>query len=249
MHLKKRKNRENKIINKVIIIIVLLFISIIYIFKIFNEKALPHFISYSEIETKKIVSSIINSTVINEIANNITMDDLFITTLDDTGNVRSIDFNSSSVNKILLNASKAVEINLKYLETGNVDKLNLSNSILSNYDKDKLQKGIIYELPSGIIFNNTLLNNILPKIPVKIDLVGNILCRLNTEVESYGINNALIKVNINIEVEVKILLPFVSSNTKISVDVPIIIKIMEGKVPSYYFDGYLEIPSVTNQVE
>ena len=104
-------------------------------------------------------------------------------------------------------------------------------------------------MPSGIIFNNVILNNILPKIPVKINLIGNIFCKLNTDVEDYGINNALIKVNINIEVEMKILLTFVSSNSKINVDVPIIMKIMEGNVPSYYFDGYLGSPSVTNKVE
>ena len=48
------------------------------------------------------------------------------------------------------------------------------------------------------------------------------------------------KVNINIEVEVKIIMPFEYSTTKISVDVPIIMKIIEGNIPSYYFDGYLD---------
>ena len=34
-----------------------------------------------------------------------------------------------------------------------------------NYDNEKLKSGIIYELPSGIIFNNTLLNNIIKRVP------------------------------------------------------------------------------------
>lgn len=245
MHLKKRKNKKNKVINWILLVLTLIIISVIYIFKIFNDRALPQFLSYAEIETKKIVTSVISSTVIEAISNNISMDDLFVTTKDSNDNIKSIDFNSRSVTKILYETSKSVEQSLKYLENGETDKLNLSNT---NYSKDKLKKGIIYELPSGIIFNNVILNNIFPKIPVKIDLIGNIFCKLNTEVNDYGINNALIKVNLNIEVEVKILLPFVSSNSKISVDIPVIMKLIEGSVPSYYFDRYLGTPSVTNKV-
>jgi len=235
MRLKKYKNKKNKIANRILFVVILLIISIIYAFKIFNEKALPQFISYSEIETKKIVSNIISNTITEEITNNINMDDLFITLKDSNGDIQSIDFNSSEVNKILVKSSKSVEQNLRYLESGEVDNLNLSN-----YDYEKFKNGIIYELPSGIIFNNTLLNNILPKIPIKMSLIGNVLAKLTTSVDSYGINNALIKVNINIEAEVKILMPFVSANTKLNVDVPIIMKIMEGNVPSYYFGGYLD---------
>ena len=240
MRLKKYRNKNNKIVNIILFIVILLIISIIYIFKIFNEKALPQFISYSEIETKKIVSNIINNTITEEITNNINMDDLFITLKDSNGDIQSIDFNSSEVNKILVKSSKSVEQNLRYLESGEVDKLNLSNI----YDIDKLKKGIIYELPSGIIFNNTLLNNILPKIPIRINLIGNVFCKLSTDITDYGINNALIKININVEAEIKILIPFVSSNTKLNVDIPILMKVIEGKVPSYYFDGYLN--SLTN---
>lgn len=237
MHLKKYKKKKNKVINKIIIIILLLSICVIYILNKFNGKALKELMSYAEIETKKIVSSIINTTVINEISNSADIEKLFITEKDSNDNIKSIDFNSSEVNKILSNTSKAVEQNLKYLESGEVDKLNLSNIY---FNEEKLKKGIIYELPSGILFNNVLLNNILPKIPIKMNLIGNIFCKLNTDIESYGINNALMKININIEVEVKIIMPFEYSITKINVDAPIIMKIIEGNVPSYYFDGYLD---------
>lgn len=237
MHLKKYKKKKNKVINKIIFILILLSISIFYVFKIFNSKALPQFISYSEIETKKIVSILVSNTIIDEISNNTNINNFFITTKDNNEDIQSIDFNTSEVNKILNKSAKLVEQNLKYLENGEVDKLNLS--ILSNIDKEKLKKGIIYELPSGIILDNPLLNNILPKIPIKINLLGNVFTKITTNLESYGINNALLKVNINVEAEVKILMPFVSSNTKINVDIPLIIKVMEGRVPSYYFDGYL----------
>ena len=238
MHLKKNKNKKI-IFNKIIIFLILLFISIIYILKIFNDKSLPQLKEYSTVETSKIISSLINSTVIQEISSNINMENLFITTKDNNGNIKSIDFNSMEVNKILVQASESVEQNLKYLERGEVNKINIEN-FLYNYDKEKLKKGIIYELPSGLIFNNVLFNNLFPKIPIKISVIGNVYSKLITDVIDYGINNALLKVNINIEVELKILLPFVSENKKFNVDVPIIMKVLEGNVPSYYYGGYLD---------
>ncbi len=246
MHLKKRKVKKNNIINKIIIILVLLIIAIIYILKIFNEKAIPHIDSYSKIEANKIVSNVISSTVSENISKYKNINDLIITNKDSTGNIKNIDFNMSLVNDVLVSSTKLIEQNLEYLESGNVDKLKLNSSLLSN--KKKLNKGIIYEVPSGVIFDNVLLNNIFPKIPVRLSLVGNIFCRINTDVKEYGINNALIKVNINVTVEVKILLPFISNNATIEVDIPILMKVIEGNVPSYYFDGYLSSPSITKSI-
>ena len=248
MHLKRRKNRKNRVLNIIIIILILLSISIFYILRLFNQKALPQLIEYSKMETSKIVSSIINSTVTSEISNNIDMENLFITTKDSEGNIKSIDFNSSEVNNLLVKASKAIEQNLRYLESGNTDKLKLTNNVLQDYDKDKLKRGIIYELPSGIIFDNILLNNILPKIPIKMNLIGNVYSKLTTDIESYGINNALIKVNIEVQAEVKILMPFISSKGNIESTIPIIMKLIEGDIPSYYFDGYLNNKTFTNEV-
>lgn len=245
MHLKKVKKRKNKILNIIIFILILLVISIFYLLRLFNKKTLPQLIEYSEMETLKIVSSIISSTVVEEVANNTNMEELFITLKDNEGNIKSIDFNSSEVNKILVSASRSIEKNLRYLESGNIDKLKLDNYVLQDYDKQKLKKGIIYELPSGIIFNNVLLNNILPKIPIKMNLIGNVYSKLTTDIESYGINNALIKVNIEVEAEVKILMPFVSTTSSINSSIPVIMKVIEGNVPSYYFDGYLD--TITNK--
>ena len=244
MYLKKR-NKKKPILNIIIIISILIMIFVIYLFKIFNEKAIPQFLSYSKIETKKIVSSIINNTVMEETYKNTDVNKLFITTKDSMGNIQNIDFDPNYVNGILVNTYKAVERNLNYLEKGDVESLKLYNIDLSKYNNEKLKKGIIYELPSGIILNNVVLNNIFPKIPVKMNLIGNIFCRLDTDVKQYGINNALISVNVVVEVEVKILLPFVSENTKIVESIPILIKVLEGEVPSYYFGGYLQNPSIS----
>ena len=164
-----------------------------------------------------------------------------LTTKDDNGNIVSIDFNSKEINRILDETSKTVENNINNLSSGRIDLL-VDNTAV--YDSNKLNKGIIYEIPSGIIFNNTILNNIMPKIPVKIDLMSNVFCVINTDIKSYGINNALMNVSIRVTANVKVLLPFVSDTVEVIADIPVILKIIEGSVPSYYFDGYLN--SITN---
>ncbi|MBQ9072037.1 MAG: sporulation protein YunB [Bacilli bacterium] len=249
MHLKKRKIKKNIIINKIILIIILLVIAIIYLLKLFNERAIPQFISYSEVQTERIVSLIINNTISEEVANNIDMDDLFITTKNSEGDIKSIDFNTISVNTLLSKTEKMLEKNLIAVEKGDIDSLGILANTWDGYDETNLKKGIIYELPSGIIFNNTILNNVLPKIPVKIDLIGNIFCKLTTDINSYGINNALIKIGIEVDVDVKILLPFVSETIKVSSNIPIIIKLIEGNIPEYYFNGYLDTPTITSNIE
>ena len=223
----KRKIKYKKI-NLLLLILILLIISTIYILKIFSERALPIFLEQSEIEVKRIASLVINNSVINKVGINVTLDDLFIVKEDKNGNIVSMDVDSAKTNKLLLNISEVLEQNLKYLEEGEIDKLKIEE-LKSN------KKGVIYELPSEIIFNNVFLNNLLPKIPVRLNLVGTIFSKLTTDVESYGINNAIFKVNLNVSADIKTVLPFTSKTSSMEASIPIIIKIIEGEVPNYYF--------------
>lgn len=226
-----RKKRKTKRINIIIVVIITLIVCIIYVLNFFSKKAIPIFLDYSELEVKRIASLIINNSVINGIGSNITIDDLFVIKEDNNGNIISMDVNPSKTNELLVKAGKILEQNFKYLENGEIDKLKIEGININN------KKGIIHEIPSGIVFDNVFLNNLLPKIPVRLNLVGTIFSKLTTDVESYGINNAIFKVNIFVSTELRVVLPFTSKNTKLEATIPIIIKIIEGKVPSYYFEN------------
>lgn len=230
MKLKRRKKHTKT--NIIITIILIISITVFYILKIFSEKAIPVFLEYSEIEVKRIATLIINNSIMNNIGTDVELNDLFILKTDNDGNIISTDVNSSEVNKILLKAGNILEQNFKYLESGEMEKLEMKNLNINSK-----RKGVIYELPSGIIFNNVFINNLLPKIPVRLNFVSSIFSKLTTETESFGINNAIFKVNIHVSSDVKIILPFVSKNIELVATIPIIIKIIEGEVPSYYFDS------------
>ena len=51
-------------------------------------------------------------------------------------------------------------------------------------------------------------------------------------------NNALLKLNINISINVRVVLPIVSNDIDTNFTVPISMKVIQGKIPSYYMDGF-----------
>ena len=57
-------------------------------------------------------------------------------------------------------------------------------------------KGIIYEIPSGVVFNNAFLSNVGPKVPVKIKYSGNVGLDVKTRVKKYGINSHLKRIRV-----------------------------------------------------
>ena len=121
---------------------------------------------------------------------------------------------------------------LEDLENGNIEKI--KNTALFS---SRIKEGIIFEIPSGVVFNNIILANIGPKVPVKLNLTGDILTNISTKVTDYGINNAVVEVIVNVEVYEQVILPFTTTRITINTDIPIAIKLIQGEIPSYYFNN------------
>lgn len=242
IHLKRKFSFFEKKINFVIFIVITLIIMIVLTLNFISLKVNPVLLDYAQMEARKIASIIINDAVNHKITNDIDIEELFIITRDTNNEVKTIDFNPIVVNQILTETTILVQSNLRYLEQGKVDMLNLMNNALIDYNQDKLKQGIIYEIPSGVIFGNSFLANIGPKIPVKFSLVGDIVGYINTNVTDYGINNALIEVNIVLELSEQVILPFVSEKITIDTTIPVALKLIQGSVPNYYLNG-LNSPS------
>ena len=65
-------------------------------------------------------------------------------------------------------------------------------------------------------------------------MIGNVTSGIKTEVKEYGINNSLITVSVEINIEVMVILPFSSDYVNVTNQVPIAIKLIQGKVPNVY---------------
>lgn len=232
MNLKRRKKK--KIINKIFLLFILIIIISFFVIKIFDNRVKPILLSYAEAETRKLTTLVINKAVTKQIALNMDPDNLYEIETNSNNEINIVSYNSTTVTKILNSITNLVQLNLKSIEEGNIDLLELPD----NYNTDKLKEGIIYEIPFGAITNISFLSNLGPKIPVKLHLIGDVTSGIRSNLTEYGINNALLEIGVNIEVTCRINMPFISKQIKVDNTVPIVIKLIQGKVPEYYFNGF-----------
>lgn len=240
IHLKKRHKINIKKIPKmniVIILIVLIIISIIFLFRFINKKISPTLMEYAELQAGKIATYIIRQSVNNEVTKEISVDDLFIMTKDENGDIKTIDFNPLSVNKLLSKITETVNDYLTSLESTEFDKIELPASISSSFSSSKEGRGLVFEIPSGVVFKNSLLSNIGPKVPVKLTLVGDIDSDIKTKVTNYGINNALIEVSVYVHVVEQVILPISTKRIDVEMNIPLALKLVQGEIPEYYLNG------------
>ena len=241
----KLKHKKNiRAIDYILIVIFLLIISVFFAFRFIGKHITPIIQDYAEKQAKKISSIVISQAVTDEVIDYINQEEMFITTKDDSNNIQSVDFNSAAINQVLGKVSKSVKSYLKKLESGEIENLNLSDTSVFNVNQKKLKNGIIYEIPTGIIFNNGLLANLGPKIPIKLSLIGDIVTDINTDIKDYGINNAVIQVSMKITISEQVIFPYDSSQIKVETNVPVAMKLIQGNVPGYYFNGTKE-PSLS----
>lgn len=234
--LKKKRKKFNRLLICIVIFVILVIMSCLFI-NYYSKKALPLFISYAEAEAKKLIILVINKAVTKQI-NNVDTDDIFEVTYNNNGEVILIDFNSKRTSLALSTITSLIELNLRAIEEGNIDMLELPDNSLDSFDKDLLEKGVILEVPFGVVNGSSLLSNLGPKVPVKLSLIGDVSSGFSTKVDEYGINNALITLNIDVEVNAKVVLPFVSDEMNISASIPIAMKVIQGKIPEYYLNGF-----------
>lgn len=243
MFFKKKQKSKRKLSNIIILTLIGIILSIVLVFKFIDKKVSPVLLNYAELEARKVASIVINSTINKEISKSIDLDNLFIISNDSNGEINTIDFNPIEVNQLLVKATETIQNTLKKLETGEIDDLDLPNS---NYlsSEEGLRRGIVFEIPSGLIFDNAFFNNLGPKVPVRLNLVGDIISEITTNVSNYGINNALIEVKINLKLTEQVILPIASNRVEIEVSVPLALKIIQGTVPNYYLNGLSHNSSV-----
>lgn len=232
-----RKKRKKNTLLIIIIITICIIASVSLFIKYYSTKAVPILKSYAQSEVKKLTILIINKSITKQLYN-IDTEEIFTVIYNDKGEITLIDFNSKASSKILSAITSLVELNLRAVEEGKIDMLELPDNSLSDYNMDLLEKGIIVNIPWGIVTGSNLLYNLGPKIPVKLSLVGDVSTGFNTEVVEYGINNALLKLMIDIKVDTKIILPIISDQITIDCSIPIAMKVVQGTIPNYYINGF-----------
>lgn len=223
--------------NILTVTIILIMVCIYLVFHWASSILSPKLESYAELELRKFSTLIINKMIVKEINDTISLEDLFIVSKDSSDSIHTVDFNPIAVNRLLSIITNSIQSDFQNLEQGKYEELNLDDNALIDYDKDLLKRGIVFTIPSGLVFNNPLIANLGPKIPVRFSLTGDITSKINTKITNYGINNAMVEVNADVTIRERMILPFLTKDVVITVSVPIVIKLIQGTVPDYYFNG------------
>lgn len=230
LNLKKQKIRLKKYKNitgsDIILLIMIIVLIISYIMlKVFTIKSEKILLNYAENKSKELSQLLVNN-ALEEIIIDATVEDIINLEKNQNNEIISLDFNNVKINEIELKISKNIQKNLKKLEE------NKKNSLTEKYYDDKID--IIYEVPMSIIYDVPILVGIGPKVPFKLDVLGNVKTNVITNIKEYGINNSLVEVILNMKINIQIILPFSSKNIVIESNVPLKTKVIQGKIPTYY---------------
>lgn len=226
MKLKRYKKRKiSSYFSLGIIIVIVSLMCAFIIINYFSKKANLILLPMAESMTRKVVTRIINDAIEEESIG----EDLYIINKDSNGEIKMVTYNSFEVTKLINDVTSNIEEMIRDVEEGRV-----------NYYGDKIDNevGVIGEIPFGVVFGNSLLSGIGPKLKLRFRLLGDVVSNIETEVKPYGINNAYVEMRIYLSVTARIILPFVSEKVVISNVIPISMNIVEGNIPEGFVYSY-----------
>jgi len=117
------------------------------------------------------------------------------------------------------------------------------NHVITRMSADmqrSLQEAMIEEelsMPLGVLFGHPVLNMLGPSVQIDVQMTGNVVTDIVTRTTPYGINNSLIEVLIQTELSVMVIIPFQQEEVKVTTYTPLVIKVIQGEVPQYYYNS------------
>jgi len=227
--------KKNKILTKILIVLLISLIISIFLVKYYSNRITPLLLKYAEVKTKEITLKIMNKALSDELSKGFP-ENIITISRNNNNDIEFINYDTKTLTNFLGKISNNIEKNLDILEKGNLGDLNLSGEELNNY----YGKGLIYNIPLGHATNNIFLTGLGPKIPLKLKTNSTMTTGIKADIKDYGINNALIELDLTIEANIQIILPFASKVTEVKFTTPLSINMINGKIPSYYLNSGLE---------
>ena len=96
------------------------------------------------------------------------------------------------------------------------------------------------------IFGETLFSKIGPDINLRIIPIGTFKCDVISQVSEYGINNSLFEIYILIDMNIESIVPLKRIYSDVKCKIPIVMQIIHGEVPKYYYNTDEIIPDVND---
>ncbi|UOR11812.1 sporulation protein YunB [Halobacillus amylolyticus] len=202
----------------------------------------------AETKAQQLARDAINEAVSRQIAEDLQFENLVRIEKDNEGNITYMGWNSAVVNKALRNTTLRVQNFLRRMEQNELplEDTTLDSDINRNgKEKDKGEEpATLIEVPIGLATNNTILANLGPKVPVQLQVIGDVQSQFVNEIKEYGINSAFFELSLNFKVSLRVVIPFSGETIIVDNDIPIDTSTIVGEVPEFYNgDGEEESPT------
>lgn len=207
---------------------------IIYVFLIIFTFIIIYIINYTNnyfservsvyIENKGVVYSqrYIQDALMDSVIDQIDISSMYYLKEDTNNNVSTVLINTAQVNKILGLVNDSLDSNLTTLT------------------EERLK------IPAATILGETIFSSFGPDVNIKIIPIGNYKCDIVSTVKEYGINNSLFEIFITINFNIEAIVPLQRIETKVNCKIPIVMQILQGEVPRYYYNTDEIIPDVND---
>ncbi|WP_159439951.1 sporulation protein YunB [Bacillus sinesaloumensis] len=209
---------------------------------IVNKAIEPALIAYAENETKKMAASVIKNAINQQLnEQELVQEDLSIVQTDENGKV--ISYNTQVVNKMATNTLGNIERYLKYVNEGDMSKLDHPDLEIETNEVTG-QTGFVFKVPLGEATNNAILGNLGPEIPIRFHMIGFGETTPQGRIDEWGINNGWFQYNVLATVTMQVILPFTTGEVEIETVIPVINQNILHEVPEFYNNGGESSPSI-----
>lgn len=132
----------------------------------------------------------------------------------------------------IIRVDKDVEGNITMLKADTIKMNKIASDVVLNSQKELKKLGSVgIKIPIGYIFQNNILAQIGPSVTVKMEPIGYIETKYESEFESAGINQTRHKIYVQVSAKAKIIIPTKNDEIEIKSEVPIAETIIVGKIP------------------
>ena len=204
---KKNSPQNRKIRNSIFLIVV---ISVITVFAIL--RAINPIIDALCIDKAKNLATVISNKQATQIMNEYKYEDFVNVVRDSNGDITLIQTNTKNINEVISD---------------------IPNKIVEEMEK---QSESYISIHLGSVLGNTVFSALGPEIHIKIENVGNVVKKLESEFISEGINQTMHRIYLNIECEATILTPYNTITQKIENQVLIAESVIIGNIPNAYYN-------------
>lgn len=137
----------------------------------------------------------------------------------------------------ILNITKDEQGNIKMVET-NIFTVNKIISDIPVYIQEELDKSEnnSFNIPLGSFLGSKMFSGIGPKVKIRMQTIGDLETDLKSELISAGINQTLHRIYLELKCKVVILTPFKTINEEITNQVLLAEGVIIGEIPNSYYN-------------